>query len=62
MASFQAKIGWKTHGKKENKNCHSVPFLPYAEQKIPKKKAKNFKNAIFSSFQAKIDWKMPRKR
>ena len=30
MASFQAKIGWKTQRKSENKNCHSVPFLPYA--------------------------------
>ena len=26
MASFQAKIGWKTRRKRENKNCHSVPF------------------------------------
>ena len=26
MASFQAKIGWKTQRKRENKNCHSVPF------------------------------------
>ena len=29
MAPFQAKIGCKTHRNKENKNCHSVPFLPY---------------------------------
>ena len=26
MALFQAKIGWKTQRKRENKNCHSVPF------------------------------------
>ena len=26
MTSFQAKIGWKTQRKRENKNCHSVPF------------------------------------
>ena len=26
MASFHAKIGWKTQRKRENKNCHSVPF------------------------------------
>ena len=26
MASFQAKIGQKTQRKRENKNCHSVPF------------------------------------
>ena len=29
MASFQAKIGWKTQRKRENKNCHSVPFRSY---------------------------------
>ena len=27
LASFQAKIGWKTMRKRENKNYHSVPFL-----------------------------------
>ena len=27
MASFKAKIGWKRQRKRENKNCHSVPFL-----------------------------------
>ena len=31
MAPFQAKIGCKTHRNKENKNCHSVPFLPNAK-------------------------------
>ena len=30
MASFQAKIGWKRPRKRENKNYHSVPFLPEA--------------------------------
>ena len=30
MASFQAKIGWKTLKKRENKNYPSVPFLPDA--------------------------------
>ena len=29
MASFQAKIGCKTQRKRENKNCHSVPFRSY---------------------------------
>ena len=29
MASFQAKIGWKRQRKRENKNCHSVPFRSY---------------------------------
>ena len=30
MASFQAKIGWKRPGKRENKNYRSVPLLPDA--------------------------------
>ena len=38
----------------------SVPTLRVIENS--KKIAKNFKNAILSSFLAKIDWKMPRKR
>ena len=59
MASFQAKIGWKTQRKRENKNCHSVPTLRVTENS--KEIAKNFKNAIMSSFQAKIDLKMPGK-
>ena len=29
MAPFQAKICWKTQRKRENKNCHSVPFRSY---------------------------------
>ena len=29
IASFQAKIGWKTQRKRENKNCHSVSFRTY---------------------------------
>ena len=29
MAPFQAKIGCKTQRKRENKNCHSVPFHSY---------------------------------
>ena len=61
MASFQAKIGWKMPRKRENKNYCSVPFLPDAKQKIPKK-LKKIKNTIMASFQAKIGWKMMRKR
>ena len=30
MASFQAKIGWKTMRKSENKNYYYVSFLPDA--------------------------------
>ena len=29
VAPFQAKIGWKTKRKRENKNFHSVPFRFY---------------------------------
>ena len=60
MASFQAKIGWKTQRKRKNKNCHSVPFRSYpTSNRKFQKIAKNFKNTIMSSFQAKIYWKMP---
>ena len=31
MASFQAKIGWKMPGKRENKKYRSVFFLPDAK-------------------------------
>ena len=44
MASFQAKTGWKRPRKRENKNYCSAPFLPDANQKIPKKQQKNSKN------------------
>ena len=30
MTSFQAKIGWKSPRKSENKNYHSISFLPKA--------------------------------
>ena len=66
MASFQAKIGWKTQRKRENKNCHSVPFRSYPTRNRKfqknKKKFKKLKNTTMASFQAKIGWKMPRKR
>ena len=55
MASFQAKIGWKRPRKRENKNYCSVPFLPDAKQKFPKK-LKKIKNTIMASFQGKIGW------
>ena len=66
MASFQAKIVWKSPRKRENKNYHVVTFLPDALQKIPKKQQKNKKNykknSIMASFQANIVWKRQRKR
>ena len=43
MASFQAKIGWKSPRKKENKNYRSDQFLPDPEQRIPKKQQKKKK-------------------
>ena len=64
-ASFQAKIGWKKQRKRENKNCHSVPFRSYPTHNRKfqknKKKFKKLKNTTMASFQAKIGWKMPRK-
>ena len=44
VAPFQAKIGRKRLRTKENKNYPSVPFLPEARKKIPKKRQKNSKN------------------
>ena len=43
MASFVAKIVWKSLRKIENNNYRFVPFLPDALQKIPKKQQKKFK-------------------
>ena len=37
MASFQAKTGWNSPRRRENKNYRSVPFLPEAKFKIPNK-------------------------
>ena len=34
MASFPAKIGWKTPRKSENKNNRSVSFLPDSKYKM----------------------------
>ena len=59
--SSQAKIGRKMLRKRENKNYHSVSFLPDGEEKIPKKILKKLKNTITASFQGKIGWKKLRK-
>ena len=40
VASFQAKIGFKRLGRRDNKNYSSVSFLPDLQQKIPKKNKK----------------------
>ena len=44
MDSFQAEVGWKRMRKRENENYRTVPFVPDAQQKIPKKQQKNSKN------------------
>ena len=66
MASFQAKIGWKTQRKRKNKNYSSLPFRSYTtrNRKFQKNstKFKKLNNTIMASFQAKINWKRPRKR
>ena len=54
MISFQAKIGWRTRRKRENKNYSFVPFLFDMLLKIPKKIAKQLKKlkkkTIMNSF------------
>ena len=52
---------------KENKNYRSVPFRSYPMrngkfERNSKKKLKILKKIIMASFQAKIGWKMLRKR
>ena len=48
MASFQAKTGWETSRKRENKNYHSDQFQPDPDQRISKKQQKNSKNKKIS--------------
>ena len=48
---------------KERKKKLSLRFVPTRRVIDNSKKiAKKFKNTIVASFQAEIDWKMPRKR
>ena len=53
MASSQAKIGWKTQRKRENKNCHFVLFRSYStrNKKFQKnsKKIQKYNYGIISS-------------
>ena len=68
MAPFQAKICWKTHRKRKNRNYHSVPFRSHPTLSVIEnfkkiaKKFKKLKNTTMASFQAKIGRKIPRKR
>ena len=49
--------------KRGYKNYRFVPFRSYTTRNRNSKKiAKKFNNTILTSFQAKIDWKTPRKR
>ena len=64
MKSFQAKVGWKMMGKRENKKL-SFRFVlnrrVIENSKKIRKKFKKLKNTIIDSFQAKIGWKSMRK-
>ena len=65
MDSFQAIIGWKRMGKRENKKL-SFRFVPIRcvieNSKKMSQKFKKLKNTIINSFQAKLGWKRMRKR
>ena len=65
MDSYQAKIGWKSMRKSENKNYRSVPFRsnPTRNRNFEKniKKIQKIKNSIMASFHSKIGWKRARK-
>ena len=53
MASFQAKVGWKSPRKGENKNFRFILFLPVAQQKIPKNSKKIQKIPLWIHFKSK---------
>ena len=54
MNSFQAKIGWKRMGKRENKKLSFRFVSTRCVIENFKKIAKKLKNTIMDSFQAKI--------
>ena len=68
MASFKAKTGWEMLRMREYKNYRSVPFRSVPTRREIENfkkiaiKLKKLKYTIIASFQAKIGWKMPRKR
>ena len=62
MASSQAKIGWKTQRKRENKNCRFVLFRSYpTRNKKFQKNSKKIQKYNYRIISSQIDWKMPRK-
>ena len=66
MDSFQAKIGWNSLRKRENKNYRSIPFRSNPTRnrnsKNIAKKFKKLKSTIMDTFQAIIGWKRMRNR
>ena len=62
MASFQAKIGWKTPRKRKNKNYHSVPF-PTRNRKFQKnsKKIQKIKKHLYGIFPSQNSLEMTKK-
>ena len=64
MKSFQAKVGWKMMGKRENKKLSFRFVLNRRVIENSKKivtKLKKLKNTLMASFQVKIGWKRMRK-
>ena len=64
MASFQAKIGGERPRKRKIKIFFPFPSDRTGNKKFKKKirNSKKSKNTIVASIQAKIDWKLSRKR
>ena len=64
MASFQAKIGWERPTMRKIKIFFPFPSDRTGNRKFQKKiiNSKKSKNTIVASIQAKIDWKLSRKR
>ena len=65
MASFEAKIGWKRPGKRENANypfCFVLTQCIIENSEQIANKIEKLKNTIMAQFQAKIKGETPRKR
>ena len=62
MASFQAKNRLEKGGERDKMKI-IVAFRSYPTRNSKfQRNSKKIQNTIMASFQAKIDWKMPRKR
>ena len=65
MASFEAKIGWKSPRERKNQKLsfRSVPTRCVIQNsKKIEKKFKKLNNSFMASYHAKIGWKRQRKR